>query len=77
MVGESALFDVYFTEEEIVDYRSTLSADKEKLTRFNRLLLKHGVFKGDTKYYVSTVHDDDDVETTLNAFSAAIEELDC
>ena len=39
------------------------------------LLLERGVFKGDTKYYVSTAHDDDDVELTLGAFASAIEEL--
>ena len=34
VVGESVLFDVYFTGEEIVDYRSTLRADKDRVTRF-------------------------------------------
>ena len=75
VVGDSVLFDVYFTGEEIVDYRSTLNADKDKVTRFNRLLLEHGVFKGDTKYYVSTVHDDSDIELTIGAFESAIEKL--
>ena len=75
VVGEAPLFDIYFVEGEVTDYRSTLASDKPKLARFNRLLLQRGVFKGDTKYYVSTAHDDDDVELTLAAFASAIEEL--
>ena len=75
VVGEAPLFDIYFVDGEVTDYRSTLASDKAKLARFNRLLLERGVFKGDTKYYVSTAHDDDDVELTLGAFASAIEEL--
>ena len=75
VVGEAPMFEVYFTDEDITDYRSTLSSDKQKLTRFNRLLLERGVFKGDTKYYVSTAHTDEDVELTVGAFASAIQEL--
>ena len=75
VVGEDPLFDVYFTDEEIVDYRSTLGADKDRSLRLTKLLLEHGVFKGETKYYVSTAHDDEDVDLTANAFAAALEAL--
>ena len=75
VVGEDPLFDVYFTDEEIVDYRSTTTADKEKSLRLTKLLLEHGVFKGETKYYVSTAHDESDVKLTANAFASALEEL--
>ena len=75
VVGEAPMFEVFFVDEVITDYRSTLSSDKQKLTRFNRLLLERGVFKGDTKYYVSTAHTDEDVELTVGAFASAIQEL--
>ena len=75
VVGEAPLFDVYFTDQEIVDYRATLSGDNQKSLRFTKLLLQHGVFKGEHKYYVSTAHDDDDVELTTRAFASALEEL--
>ena len=75
VVGDAPLFDVFFVEEEITDYRSTLAADKQKVDRFNRLLRERGVFKGDTKYYVSTAHDEDDIEFTISAFASAIEAL--
>jgi glutamate-1-semialdehyde 2,1-aminomutase len=75
VVGEDPLFDVYFTDREIVDYHATLSADEEKSLRFTKLLQERGVFKGEHKYYVSTAHGDDDVELTADAFASAIEEL--
>jgi|RhiMetdeSRZDD1v2_1073273.scaffolds.fasta_scaffold74694_4 glutamate-1-semialdehyde 2,1-aminomutase len=75
VVGEGVLFDVFFTEGEIIDYRSTLRADKEKLIRFVRLLRTHGVFRGFSKFYLSIVHDQRDVDDTVGAFAAAIEGL--
>ena len=76
VVGEAPVFDLFFTENEITDYRSTLGADKAKLLRFNRLLLDRGVFKNHGKYYFSTVHDDDDAALTIEAMRSAIEALD-
>ena len=75
VVGEAPLFDVFFTEGEITDYRSTLLADKQLLSRFNESLLAQGVLKGDTKFYVSLAHTATDVKHTLDAFSTAIESL--
>ena len=75
VVGEPALFDVYFGDVEIVDYRSTLKADTDMLGRFNELLLRNGIFKGESKYYLSTAHDAADVAKTLEAFALAIDEL--
>ncbi len=75
VVGDAPLFDVFFTDQEITDYRSTLKADRQTLRRFNQLLLERGVFKGDTKYYVSTAHTQEDVQHTIEAFASAIDAL--
>ena len=75
VVGEGVLFDVFFSEHDIVDYRSTLLADKERLGRFNRLLRERGVFKGDSKFYLSTAHGESDVEMTVEAIESAVDEL--
>ena len=75
VVGDAPLFDVYFTEAEVTDYRSSLSGDKKMLARFNRLLLERGIFKGDSKYYISTAHTAEDVDQTIEAFAGAIDEL--
>ncbi|MEG3594662.1 MAG: aspartate aminotransferase family protein [Chloroflexota bacterium] len=75
VIGEGVLFDVFFTDEEIVDYRSTLKADKPKLMKFNQLLREHGVFKGDSKFYLSTEHDESDAEHTIEAFKSIVDKL--
>ena len=75
VVGEAPLFDVFFTDQEITDYRSTLAADKGMLARFNELLLANGILKGDTKFYISLAHTAADTQQTLDAFASAIDNL--
>jgi glutamate-1-semialdehyde 2,1-aminomutase len=75
VTGEAVMFDVFFTDVEITDYRSTLSADTQTMARFNSGVLERGVFKGGSKFYLSAAHSDVDVEQTLEAFRGAVEEL--
>jgi glutamate-1-semialdehyde 2,1-aminomutase len=73
VIGMPVLFDVIFATGEIADYRSTLRQDIEAMRRFNRSLRGAGVLKGDSKFYVSTVHTEADVQHALAAFKAAVE----
>jgi len=75
VVGEAPLFDIFFTERPVTDYRSTLIADRELLKAFNHECLKRGVLKGAQKLYVSLAHTEADVERTLEAFAGALEAL--
>ena len=75
VIGEGPLFGAYFCDHEIVDYRSTLTADRELARRLERLLLDRGILKGEVKYYMSTAHGPDEVERTLEACASAIQEL--
>ena len=75
VVGEGPVFDVYFCSNEISDYRDTMKADKSILNSFTSNLINLGIFKGDTKYYVSTVHDASDIEKTISAFEVAVGQL--
>lgn len=72
VIGEPVLFDLIFAEGDIRDYRAGLRQDFDALRRFNASLRQQGVLKGDTKCYVSTVHDAADVTQTLAAFEAAV-----
>ena len=65
----------YFTDQEIIDYRSTLSADKSIMVDFNKNLLLNGVLKGNSKFYISSVHEDDDIQETINALEKTIESI--
>jgi glutamate-1-semialdehyde 2,1-aminomutase len=72
VIGEPVLFDLIFATGDVSDYRAGLRQDFEALRRFNRVLREEGVLKGDTKCYVSTAHDEADVEKALAAFGAAV-----
>jgi glutamate-1-semialdehyde 2,1-aminomutase len=73
VIGMPVLFDIAFAAGEISDYRGWLHNDAEMSRRFNRRLREGGVFKGDSKFYVSTAHDAADISQTLAAFAAAVE----
>ena len=74
VVGDAPMFDVVFTDREVKDYRSALG-DEAKMKRCNALLRARGILKGESKYYISLAHTDEDVALTLDAFAASIAEL--
>ena len=74
VLGDAPMFDVVFTEREVRDYRTALG-DEATMKRCNLLLRERGILKSDSKYYISTVHTDEDVRFTLDAFASAIREL--
>lgn len=75
VVGEPLVFDIFFTDQPITDYRATLGGDRAQLRTFNHECLKRGVLKGTQKFYVSLAHDEADVERTLEAFAGALSAL--
>ena len=70
--GEDAIFDVYFSEQPVSNYRDTLAADTTMMARFNTELLKRGILKGAQKYYPSAVHTDEDIEKTIQAMREVV-----
>lgn len=75
IIGEPPVFDIFFTSNKITDYRSSQHANKELLLRFNELLLQKRIFRGDTKFYTSLAHNDEDISKTIDAFAFAIKNL--
>lgn len=75
VVGEPALFDIVFADGQIRDYRDVQRADAARAKRFNALLRERGVFKSETKYYVSSAHTAEDMQRTGEAWKSAFEEL--
>jgi glutamate-1-semialdehyde 2,1-aminomutase len=70
--GEPPVFDILFTDEAVVDYRTTLTADRAHIAAFNRECLRRGVVKAVNKIYVSLAHSDADVDATLDVFDQAL-----
>lgn len=69
MLGSPVMFDALFTERSsITEHRGTMDVDKAKSRRFNQLVRERGVFKSDSKMYLSVAHDERDVADTVKAF---------
>jgi glutamate-1-semialdehyde 2,1-aminomutase len=70
--GEDAIFDFYFSEQPVSNYRDTLAADSAMLTRFTSGLLERGIFRGSQKFYPSAVHTDEDIDKTIEAMREVV-----
>jgi glutamate-1-semialdehyde 2,1-aminomutase len=70
--GEPPVFDILFTDRPIVDYRSTLTADRDRIRLFNQECVRRGLVKAVNKIYVSLAHSDADIDEALAIFDAAL-----
>ena len=75
VVGEPVLFDIFFTDSEVYDYRTSQKSDSNILKKFNELLLDEGVLKGSTKFYISTSHTNEDIDQTIKIFEQTLNSL--
>ena len=67
-VGEDGIFDIFFAEHPVRNYRDGLAADGEPLGKLNAGLLERGVLKSwPQKFYPSVVHTDEDIDRTIEA----------
>ena len=75
-VGDDTIFDVYFCDQPVKNYRDSLAADGEMLGRFNTGLLKRRILKSwPQKYYPSLAHGEEAVAETIAAFEAVAAEM--
>ena len=68
-------FQVYFTAEEIVDYRSALTTSRERYTRFHEAVLQQGIWmKGSPLFHhgVTCAHSDADLDQIIAAFDTGL-----
>ncbi len=66
--GEAGIFDIYFSDTPVNNYRDGLAADGGLMSRLNHGMLERGILKGwPQKYYPSLVHSEEDVQRTLDA----------
>ena len=73
--GDETLFDIYFTDRNCLDYRSTKHDDPAAHQTYNQTLRAHGVFKSPGKLYPSLAISDDDLQLTHNAIAKAVAAL--
>jgi glutamate-1-semialdehyde 2,1-aminomutase len=75
VVGEPVVFDLLFTDEPIVDYRSLQKADGALGKALTTGLIARGVVKNSQKMYVSLAHGEAEVADTLQAFEDTLKTL--
>jgi len=73
--GEPPVFDIFFTDRPILDYRATLTADRDLIRRFNQEIVRRGVVKAVNKIYVSLAHTEADVDETIGVFDEVLATL--
>jgi glutamate-1-semialdehyde 2,1-aminomutase len=72
VTGEPPVFDILFTDQDVVDYRATLTADRTRIRTFNQECLRRGVVKAVNKIYVSLALTEADLDETLAVFDDAL-----
>jgi len=75
VTGEPSAFEAWFTDEDVVDFRSAARADARLGHRFAQALLERGVMKAHEKFFVSIAHDDADVDLTVDAIRDVAHEI--
>jgi glutamate-1-semialdehyde 2,1-aminomutase len=75
VTGEPPAFEAWFTDQDVVDHRSSLTADSMMRLRFGQALVERGVVKAHEKFFLSTAHSDADIDVTVDAVHAAMAEI--
>jgi glutamate-1-semialdehyde 2,1-aminomutase len=71
----ASLYQIFFTNENVVDYTCAKQSDAAMFNTYFQTLLKEGVFIPPSQYetcFLSTAHTSDDLKFTINAFDKAL-----
>ncbi|MEM2364793.1 MAG: aspartate aminotransferase family protein [Candidatus Bathyarchaeia archaeon] len=78
LYGFAGQFQIYFTREDVWDYRSAARSDKEAYGRFQRAMLERGVFLLPSYLFhhgVTAAHTKEDIELILKAMEESMREV--
>jgi glutamate-1-semialdehyde 2,1-aminomutase len=70
-----SMFQIFFTHQPVADYLSARSSNIDSYQRYFQSLLRSGVFVPPSQFetcFLSTSHSNDDIQTTLEVFDAAL-----
>ncbi|MCS6957694.1 MAG: glutamate-1-semialdehyde 2,1-aminomutase [Aquificaceae bacterium] len=74
----ASMFTVFFTEEEVYDYRSAKRSNLELFAKFFRALLREGVLIPPSQFeawFLSTAHTEEDIDLALEKIERAVSSL--
>ncbi|MEM7056376.1 MAG: aminotransferase class III-fold pyridoxal phosphate-dependent enzyme [Pseudomonadota bacterium] len=75
IVGDPTLFELVFTDEEVVNYRHVLNSDKEAEARYNAGMRARGILKPPGKIYTHLALTDADLDQVCSAFEETAAEM--
>lgn len=76
--GVASMFQIFFTDQLVMDYETAKGSDKAKFIRYQRELTKRGVFIPPSQFetcFISAAHTEENVTQTLEAMDSAIRAL--
>lgn len=74
----SSMFQIFFTNKPVVDYKTSKNADSKKFEKMFKVLLKNGVFIAPSQFevvFLSDAHSENDLNKTLDAYHAAFKSV--
>lgn len=75
VAGLSSMFQLYFTDRDVMNYEDAKSSETEKFEVYFHKLLEGGVFIPPSQFeccFLSKMHDEDDLEKTLEVMGDAL-----
>jgi glutamate-1-semialdehyde 2,1-aminomutase len=75
---KSSMFQIFFTDKPVTDYKSSKSADVKKFQKLFSVLLKKGIFIAPSQFevvFLSDAHTQDDLKYTITAYESALKSV--
>lgn len=75
VAGLSSMFQLYFTDKKVMDYKDAKTSNTDKFTKYFHNLLGVGVFIPPSQFeccFISLFHNEEDLEHTLEAIEQAL-----
>ena len=69
------MWSLYFTDREVVDYRTAMSSDSKKVFNFHMNLVVNGLLPivGSVRNVISSAHSDEDIARSVEIFDKALD----
>jgi len=74
----SSMFQIFFTNDPVIDYTSAKKADAKKFKKMFSILLKNNIFIASSQFevvFLSDAHTQNDLNRTIEAFDVALKSV--
>ena len=69
------MFQIFFTAQPVIDYRTSQSSNKVQFMAYQKQLMKKGVFIPPSQFetcFISLAHTDEDLDKTMEAITSTL-----